>query len=128
LNPAMQKWLMLAAGGVLGTIGRYVLAGAVYRWMGTSFPYGTLVVNSIGCVAIGFLGTLADQKFLLGPEARLFWMVGLLGAFTTFSSLIYESWRLAQGGQMLLAGANIVGSVVLGIGALWLGSVLALLL
>ncbi len=96
--------------------------------MGTAFPYGTLVVNTSGCLAIGFLGALADQKFLLGPEARLFWMIGLLGAFTTFSALIYESWRLAQGGQMLLAGVNIAGSVVLGLAALWAGSLLASML
>ncbi len=87
----------------------YVLAGVVYRWCGTAFPYGTL----------------ADQKFLLGPEARLFWMVGLLGAFTTFSSLIYESWRLMQDGEILLASTNLVGSVVLGLLALWAGHLVA---
>ena len=95
----MQKWIVLAVGGVVGTIARYALAGAVYRWAGTGFPYGTLAVNALGCAVIGFLGTLADEKFLLTPDARLFWMVGLLGAFTTFSTLIYESWRLLQDGE-----------------------------
>ena len=121
----MQKWIMLVAGGVAGTASRYVLAGAVYRWLGTAFPYGTLAVNTLGCLAIGFLGTLADQKFLLKPESRVFWMVGLLGAFTTFSTLIYESWRLIQDGEVVLAGANLFGSLVLGLAALWLGHLAA---
>lgn len=121
----MQKWIMLLAGGLIGTASRYLLAGAVYRWFGTNFPYGTLVVNLFGCLAIGFLGTVANQKFLLRPEARVFWMVGLLGAFTTFSTLMYESWRLMQDGELLLAGLNMVGSLVLGLAALWLGHLIA---
>ena len=125
---AMSKWLPLLAGGLFGTAGRYVLAGAVYRWLGTGFPYGTLVVNVTGCLAIGFFGALADQKFLLSSEARLFWMIGLLGAYTTFSSLIYESWRLMQDGEMLSAGINLIGSMVLGLLALWIGHLAASLL
>ena len=121
----MQKWLMLLLGGLCGTAGRYLLAGAVYRWAGTAFPYGTLAVNTLGCLVIGFLSTLADQKFLLKPETRLFWMVGLLGAFTTFSTLIYESWRLIQDGEFAWAGVNLLGSLVLGLAALWLGHVIA---
>ena len=124
----MQSWVMLLAGGLCGTAGRYVLSGAVYRWLGTAFPYGTLVVNTLGCVLIGFLGTLAEQKFLLKPEARVFWIPGLLGAFTTFSAFIYESWRLLQDGELLLAGLNLLGSLVLGLLALWLGHVAASLL
>ncbi len=124
----MQKWVTLLAGGLIGTAGRYLLAGAVYRWLGTNFPYGTLAVNTLGCLAIGFLGALADQKFLLRPETRLFWMVGLIGAFTTFSTLIYESWRLMQDGEFLLASLNMLGSLMLGLVALWLGHLVASLL
>lgn len=121
----MQKWTFLLAGGLIGTAGRYVLTGTVYRWFGTGFPYGTLAVNTLGCLVIGFLGTLADQKFLLNSEARVFWMVGLIGAFTTFSTLIYESWRLIQDGEMMLAGVNMMGSLVLGLVAFWLGHLAA---
>ena len=121
----MQKWALLLAGGLVGTAGRYVLSGVVHRWFGAAFPYGTLAVNMVGCLAIGFLGTLADQKFMLSAEARVFWMIGLLGAFTTFSSLVYESWRLIQDGEMLLAGANMMGSMILGLAAFWLGSTIA---
>ncbi len=121
----MQRWLMLLAGGLCGTAARYLLSGAVYRWLGTNFPYGTLAVNLWGCLVIGFLTTLAERKFLLTSEARLFWMVGLLGAFTTFSTLIYESWRLIQDGELFLAGVNLLGSLALGLFALWMGSILA---
>lgn len=121
----MQKWTMLLTGGLCGTAGRYLLAGAVYRWFGTGFPYGTLAVNTLGCLVIGFLGTFAEQKFLLAPEARMFWMVGLLGAFTTFSTLIHESWHLLQDGEVLLAGVNLLGSLTLGLLALWLGHLAA---
>ena len=113
-----MKWFHLALGGVAGTFARYLLAGFVYTLFGTRFPYGTLAVNMLGCLVIGFLGTVAEQKFLLTPEARLFWMVGLLGALTTFSTLIYESWRLIQDGELLLAGVNLLGSVVVGLLAL----------
>lgn len=121
----MLKWIVLVAGGICGTLGRYLLAGAVYRWFGTAFPYGTLAVNALGCLVIGFLSTLTEQKFLLKPETRLFWMVGLLGAFTTFSTFIYESWRLMQDGEFVLAGVNLLGSVLLGLVALWIGHVVA---
>ena len=121
----MQKWLILLSGGLCGTAGRYLLTGVVHRWAGATFPYGTLTVNTLGCLVIGFLGTLAEQKLLLRPETVLFWMIGLLGAFTTFSTLIYESWRLLQDGEILMAGANLVGSVVLGLVALWLGHLTA---
>ena len=119
------KWTGLVVGGILGTLGRYLLSTAVYRWLGTAFPYGTLVVNLLGALVIGFLATLAEKKFLLTPEFRMFWMIGFLGAFTTFSSLIYESWKLMQDGQFFLAGTNLVGSMVLGLMAFWLGSVVA---
>lgn len=120
-----MKWLMLLAGGLCGTVGRYVLAGAVYRLTGTGFPYGTLVVNTLGCLVIGFVSTLAEQKFLLSPEMRVFWMVGLIGAFTTFSTLIYESWHLVQDGEIVLAVLNLQGSLALGLLAFWIGHVLA---
>ena len=119
------KWGGLIVGGILGTLGRSLLSTSVYRWLGTAFPYGTLVVNLLGALAIGFLATLAEKKFLLTPEFRMFWMIGFLGAFTTFSSLIYESWKLIQDGQLFLAGANLMGSVILGLMAFWLGSIAA---
>jgi len=114
----MQKRLLLLAGGACGTAGRYLLSGAVYRLWGAHFPYGTLVVNLLGCLAIGFLGSLSEQKIL-------FLMVGLLGVFTTFSTFMYDSWKLMQNGELLLACVNLTGSLLLGLMALWVGHMIA---
>lgn len=122
----MQKWFLLLAGGACGTVGRYMLTGLVYRLLGSSFPYGTLAVNTLGCLAIGFLGALSEQKMILQPDMRLFLMVGILGAFTTFSALMYESWKLMQVGSFLLACLNMMGSLLLGLVALWIGYVVAM--
>lgn len=93
---------------------RYLLGGAVYRLLGTGFPYGTLVVNVSGCFILGILAALADKKFILGPDARVLLMIGFCGAFTTFSTLIFESDNLARNGQMIRAFSNILVSVILG--------------
>jgi CrcB protein len=121
----MQKWLFLLGGGMIGTAGRHLLSGLVHRWTGPGFPFGTLVVNTLGCLIIGFLGTIAEHRLALTHESRLFWFAGLLGAFTTFSALIYESWRLLQAGEPLLAGANILTSIGFGLAALWAGHLAA---
>ncbi|MDD5725425.1 MAG: fluoride efflux transporter CrcB [Candidatus Omnitrophica bacterium] len=110
----MIKLLNLIIGGAVGTIARYLLGGAVYRLLGTSFPYGTLVVNTAGCFILGVLAALADKKFILGPDARLLLMIGFCGAFTTFSTLIFESDNLLRNGQAVRAFANILVSVILG--------------
>ena len=124
-----MQWILLIAGGILGTLCRFLLSTSLHRWTGgADFPYGTLAVNMIGCLAAGFIGGLADQRGMLTPQARLFCMVGFLGAFTTFSALIYESGRLLQDGQALLAGINVFGSVAVGFAALWFGLFLSSLL
>jgi len=110
----MTKWLGLAAGGLLGTFARYFLAGAVHRFLGVTFPFGTLAVNLVGCFAIGFLAVLAEEKFLLGPGARVFLMIGFCGAFTTFSTFILETANLTKDGETFSALMNIVLSVILG--------------
>lgn len=121
----MAKWLELAAGGILGTFARYFLSGAVHRVFGVTFPFGTLVVNLVGCFAIGFLAVLAEEKFLLGPTARVFLMIGFCGAFTTFSTLILETSNLTKDGESLYAFMNIALSVVLGFLVFRLGVMLA---
>ena len=121
----MAKWLGLAAGGILGTFARYFLSGAVYRVWGTSFPCGTLVVNLLGCFAIGFLAVLAEEKFLLGPGARVFLMIGFCGAFTTFSTFILETANLTKDGEVFYALMNILVSVIVGFFVFRLGVMLA---
>lgn len=110
----MIKFLNLIIGGAAGTVARYILAGAVYRLAGTGFPYGTLIVNVSGCFILGILATLADKKFILGPDARTLLMIGFCGAFTTFSTLIFESDSLLRNGQAVRAFTNIFVSVILG--------------
>ena len=87
----MLKFLNLVIGGAAGTVARYLLSGAVYKFLGTSFPYGTLIVNISGCFILGVLAALSEKKFMLGPDLRILLMIGFCGAFTTFSTLIFET-------------------------------------
>lgn len=103
---------------------RYLLAGVVYRFMGTGFPYGTLIVNVSGCFILGILVSLADKKFILGPDMKVLLMIGFCGAFTTFSTLIFESDSLVRNGQAFRAFANIFVSVILGFILFRIGSLL----
>jgi CrcB protein len=110
----MIKFVNLVIGGAAGTVARYLLGGAVYRFMGTSFPYGTLVINISGCFILGILAALSDKKFMLNPDARLLLMIGFCGAFTTFSTLIFETDNLVRNGQMIRAFGNVFASIILG--------------
>lgn len=110
----MKQLAVLIVGGTAGTLARYWLSGAVYQWAGTGFPYGTLIVNLAGCWLIGLFTGLAEDKFLFSPEMRLMLMVGFCGAFTTFSTFIYESDALIRDGETLRALMNILISVTAG--------------
>lgn len=118
----MRDILLVGTGGFLGSVFRFLLGGAVTRASGASaFPYGTMTVNVLGCLAIGMLAGLAESRSLLSPEARLFLMTGLLGGFTTFSAFAYESYFLGRQHAWSPMLANILVSVVVGLGAVWLG-------
>jgi len=121
--------LLVGAGGFLGSILRYVLSGWVHRILDNPwFPYGTLVVNVTGSLAIGFLAGLADSRSFFSSEARLFVFIGLLGGFTTFSSLTIETFSLARSAQLLAAAMNVTLQIFLGLVAVWLGNLLARLM
>src|SRR5439155_15867964 len=92
---------------------------------GTSFPYGTMVINVSGSFVIGFFLVLITERFVVHPNWRLFFAVGFLGAYTTFSTFSFESATLIQGGSWLLGLANMIGSVVLGLVAVLAGMALA---
>jgi CrcB protein len=119
-----MRWLAVFAGGGLGALCRYGLAGWVQDATGSFFPWGTFVVNASGCLAIGVVATLLEERSLLGPTWRLFLLVGVLGGYTTFSSFGLETLRLLESGDWLRAAANAAGSVVLGIAAVVGGAAL----
>jgi len=120
----MVKWIWLLLGGITGTAARYFLAGAVYQRLGTNFPYGTLVVNLIGCFLIGFFSAIVDDKFILGPYSRVFLMIGFCGAFTTFSTYMLETGNLLKDGETIRALMNILVSTAVGFLAYRLGVII----
>lgn len=126
----MINILLVGAGGFIGSVLRYICGKAVhallqqYPW----FPYGTLAVNIIGCLLIGFLAGLSETRHLFSPEARLFVFVGVLGGFTTFSSFGYETFVLARDVQPSAALLNVALQLIIGLGAVWMGNALSRLI
>jgi len=112
--------LLIAIGGAVGSVCRYLLSSAVLRTLGTLFPAGTFVVNVLGCLAFGAIAGAAQERVSLSPEMRALLLAGLLGGFTTFSSFMNESFVLAREGQFLWAGLNLGGQVVAGFIAFWI--------
>ena len=104
----------IAVGGAAGAVSRYLLQGWVDEFAGGRFPWGTFVINISGSFVLGLLFALAVDRAFLSPEVRVPLMVGFISAYTTFSTLMLESWRLVESGDLALAFANLVGSVVVG--------------
>ncbi len=121
----MERLLAIGIGGFLGAIGRYGLSGVAQRCFRTPFPVGTWCVNTLGCLVMGMLMALVEERPLLGPGWRSFLLIGLLGSFTTFSTFGYETLVMIRDGRFLSAMANTAANVVLGLAAVWLGSVAA---
>ena len=123
----MASYLWIAIGGALGSVARYWCAIVASRLFGEAFPWGTLIVNIVGSFIIGFFATLTgpDGRFVAGTLVRQFVMIGICGGYTTFSAFSIQTLDLIQDGEWLRAGANIVGSVVLCLIAVWLGQVVA---
>jgi CrcB protein len=116
----------VGAGGFVGSICRWALSGLVQRaFPAAAFPWGTLAVNVLGCLAIGALAALGETRQLFGPEARAFLFFGLLGGFTTFSTFGWEVVALARDGQHGPALLNVLSHLVLGFLAVWAGYALA---
>jgi len=123
----MGLYLWIALGGALGSMARFWLASLIANQWGEGFPWGTLIVNVIGCFVIGFFATfiVVDDKTIVGPSGRHFFMTGVLGGFTTFSSFSLQTLALAREGAWAKAGGYVAGSVVLCLLAVWLGYVVA---
>ncbi len=122
--------LLVALGGAIGAVSRYWLNGLIANAVGQTFPWGTLAINVTGSFIIGFFATLTgpEGRFLVPGEWRMFFMTGVCGGYTTFSSFSLQTLTLAQDGEWLWAGANILLSVALCLFAVWLGHSGAILL
>ncbi len=122
-----MTWFWVMLGSALGGVARYWLSGLASHHIGETFPVGTLIVNVTGSFVIGFFATLTgpDGRVFAGTEARQFVMTGICGGYTTFSSFSLQTLNLARDGEMALAAANAVLSLVLCLAAVWLGHVAA---
>jgi CrcB protein len=122
----MDKYLFVGTGGFIGAVLRYWLSGYVQQISDSRlFPVGTLVVNVLGCIVIGFLSQLAEEHGLFTAEARALVFVGILGGFTTFSTFGNETMNLLRNGQNYLAVGNIAGHLILGLAGVWAGRTLS---
>ncbi len=123
MTPA-TKLTWLAVTGAVGTLARYGLGGLVQRLHQTSFPWGTLVVNGLGCFLFGLVWTLAEERLLISGETRTVILVGFMGAFTTFSTYAFETSAMLRDAEWLLAGGNLLAHNLLGLTLFFLGAAL----
>jgi fluoride exporter len=124
----VYKIVLLMVTGAVGTLARYGLQGVVQKASDSSFPWGTLAVNLIGCFIFGFIWALAEDKLLLRPENRSIILIGFLGSFTTFSSFVFETSEYLRDSQWALAICNIAAQNILGIVVFFAGLFLGRLL
>jgi|SRR5579872_3351769 len=123
-----QKLLVVGIGGFIGSNARYLVGEWAQRRWGPGFPYGTFVINISGCFILGLFATLA-LRLSWSPQWRLLIAVGFVGAYTTFSTFEYETLQLiVQGSRYRAAAANLLGSILVGFFAAWLGVVVARLI
>ena len=117
----MEKVLLISIGAIFGANARYWLGTWVAEKWGSTFPFGTLLINVTGSFLIGLFMTLATERFMIDPRWRFLVVVGFLGAYTTFSTFSYESFNLLFKGQWLPGLLNLLGSTLLGLLAVGLG-------
>lgn len=124
----MLKIFVVAVGGGCGAAARYLVSVWAADRFGTTFPYGTLLANVVGCLVIGAFMTLATERIIVSPYWRLLVTVGFIGGLTTFSSFSYETLKLLEDARPALAAGNILLNMGAGLLATWLGISLARLL
>ena len=117
----MVHVLLVGIGGFAGAVARWVVDARISAWTGGSLPWGTFAVNVSGSFFVGLLFALVVERATLPTELRGPLMIGFLGAYTTFSTLALESWRMIEDGAWLYASANLVGSVIVGVVAVVIG-------
>ncbi len=113
--------IYVALGGALGSVARFLLSTAVHRYAAPGFPYGTFTVNIIGCAVFGVIIGLAEHRIDLTPAVRAFFLVGVLGGFTTFSAFTFDTAELLRTAAFFRAAFNVLGQIAFGLVALRLG-------
>jgi len=121
----LQKYILIAVGGSLGSIARYWIGSTIASRMGTKFPYGTFVINVTACVIIGFSLTLLASRTEINPAWRFLVPIGFVGAYSTFSTFEWEIFTNLQTGAFLIASSYVVLSLVFGLAGVWGGVVIA---
>ena len=129
-HPVTERfWILVLvfAGGGLGSLARFGVSAVSARWFGETFPWGTLIANVSGSFAIGFFATLTepDGRLLVSPPGRAFFMIGVCGGYTTFSSFSLQTLSLLRDGEWIPAGGNVLLSVTLCLLGVWLGHLAA---
>jgi CrcB protein len=122
------EYLMISIGGILGANARYLLANWATQRFGAAFPYGTFIINTSGAVILGFFMAFSQERVSIHSNYRLVFATGFCGAYTTFSTLTFESLRLFQDGSILLAFTNLFGSILIGMLGVFFGFVLGRLI
>lgn len=117
----LDRYAMIALGGAAGAIARYQLAAMIQARIPAGFPWGTFIVNITGCLVMGVATTLLTDRLVAHPNWRFLIPIGFIGAYTTFSTFELETFRAITEGSWLIGAANVVGSVLAGYVALWLG-------
>lgn len=120
-NLPMRTAIAIAVAGAAGALARYGLDGLITRRAPSAFPWGTLAINVTGCLLLGFLFTLMTDQLTTAPWLRSAVTIGFLGAYTTFSTWSFETYRLIEDGALGLAAANALGSLVVGLLAVYVG-------
>ncbi len=121
----MSIYIAVAVGGSLGAVSRYWVSTTTYQWLGQQFPYGTLGVNLLGSLAMGFLSVLLVHRLQVSEEIRIGLLAGFLGSFTTFSTFAMDTLHLAANDAVVKALVYILASVILCILGAWAGLVAA---
>jgi CrcB protein len=121
----LLKYLLIAFGGALGSIARYWVGSTIAQRLGTRFPFGTLVINITACLIIGFSLSYFSRRAGLNTSWRYLVPIGLIGAFSTFSTYEWETLSTIRSGAFALAALYALGSLVLGLAAVWGGSAIA---